>query len=202
VDIREKYKEYRSKAQDGDIILWSGTHLLARIIKACDDHYINDEGQDISDPAYYTHTSIMYWGKGKRLHNIDSWAKGITVVPASHRLKLYKDFCVLRPLMDHVLSRSTQIDHGLNWALEQWDAGVKYDYLTLPRIAIVKKTGIDLTGLGKRSKHICSEFTRQYSLKLGIEDYHRREHFTPQDHIRFNEGSFTVLFDEKILKKN
>ena len=102
--------------------------------------------------------------------------------------------------MHHVISPLEQIEHGLDFALEQWKANVPYDYFLLPRVALVKKTGIDLTGLGKISRFICSEFTQEFSLKLGIEDYYRKALFTPQDHIRHLGDGFELLFDNKIGK--
>ena len=192
--IKEKYNLYRSQAKDGDILLWRGTSLLARSIRFFDDHYIDDNGNKIKDPAYYTHSSLVYWGRGERLHNADSWSNGITVVPASYRVDYYKDFCVLRPKVDN----HAAIEDGINFALNKWQAHIPYDFFTLPRIALVKKTGIDISHLGSRSKFICSEFTKEFSLRIGVEDYFRRELFTPQDHIRFNNGGLEYLFTEKL----
>lgn len=194
MDIRAKYSAYRKEAKDGDILLWRGQGIMSRTIRFFDDNYVNDLGLKIEDKAYYTHSSLVYWGKGGRLHNADSWYNGITVVPASHRVEIYTDFCVLRPKN----IADSQIEHALNQALKKWDANIPYDYFLLPRIAVVKKTGIDITGLGKKKLNICSEFTQEFSLTLGIKDYYRKELFTPQDHLRLNEGSFEVLFDDKI----
>ncbi len=194
MNIREKYTNYRKEAQDGDIILWRGHGIMPGLIRFFDSSYINDEGHKVKDMAYFTHSSIVYWGRGDRLHNADSWYNGITVVPASHRVEIYYDFCVLRPIDISI----DQIEHGLNFALQKWDANIPYDYFMLPRIALIKKTGIDLTGLGKKAHYICSEFTQQFSLKLGIKDFFRKELFTPQDHLRHQNGGFEILFDNKI----
>lgn len=196
VHIRQKYANYRQNAKDGDILLWKGNSFLSRAIRFFDDRYINDEGEKVKDPAVWNHTSLVYWGRGERLHNADSWFNGITVVPASHRLDSYVDFCVLRPYMEHVVHPESQIEEALKFVLDEWKANVPYDYFTLPRIALIKRTGIDITGLGKKAHYICSEFTQAFTLRLGIDDYHRRELFTPQDHIRHNAGSFQLLYNE------
>lgn len=196
MNIRSKYSEYRKHAKDGDIILWRGNSITSRLIRYFDDFYINDEGDKIKDPAYYTHSSIVYFGKFGRLKNTESWYNGITVVPASHRVEIYTDFCVLRPKN----VSKVQIDHALRQALKKWDTNIPYDYFTLLRLAIIKKTGIDLTGLGKKAHYICSEFTQKYSLDLGIKDFYRRVLFTPQDHLRLNKDGFEVLFDDKLFK--
>lgn len=200
-DIREKYTQYRKQAKDGDILLWHGSGVMARIIRACDTWYLNDAGEKILDRAYYTHASIVLWGRGERLQNADSWSNGVDIVPLSDRIDFYNDFCVLRPKMQHVLSADDQMKVGIDFIMDKWQDHVKYDYMLLPRIALIKKTGIDITGLGKKQKVICSEFTRDFTFSLAIKDYFRRELFTPQDHIRFNAGSFEVLFDNKLMKK-
>ncbi len=200
-DIREKYQQYREVAKDGDILLWYGDKFMARAIRFFDDNYVSDAGEKIKDQAYYTHSSIIFWGRGKRLQNADSWYRGITVVPASDRVSYYNDFCVLRPKMNHVLDHETQMEVGIKWIMDKWESHVKYDYFNVPRVALIKKTGIDITGLAKRSDFICSEFTQAFTLILGIKDYYRRLIFTPQDHIRFNAGSFEVLFDNKLIVK-
>lgn|GEM_PF-3312061 len=204
MDIREKYNSYRKEAKDGDILLWNGNSLMAKLIRFFDDNYVDNEGNKVKDPAYYTHSSLVYWGRGQRLLNADSWYNGITVVPASHRIDVYRDFCVLRPKMDHLKPEQVlaQMDHALNSALKKWDANIPYDYFTTLRVAIIKKTGIDITGLGKRSKFICSEYTQRFTLELGIQDYFRGENaiFTPQDHLRFEQGSFELLFDDKLIQ--
>lgn len=197
MDLNAKYQAYRKDALDGDILLWRGNTLMNKLIRYFDDHYINDKGEKIKDPCYYNHASVVYWGKASRLLNCDSWSNGITVVPASHRVDFYLDFCVIRP--KESLESIAKLDRAINFALDEWTADVPYDHFTLLRIAIIKKTGIDITKLGSRSKYICSEFTQEFCAQFGIQDYKRLNLFTPQDHIRFNAGSFEVLFDDRKL---
>lgn len=199
--IQEKYDLYRPVAKDGDILLWHGNKIMARTIRFFDTNYINRAGEKVKDPAYYTHSSIAMWGRGNRLQNADSWSRGVTVLPMSDRINFYLDFCVLRPKLELIDPLNTGvIERGIEFIMDKWQAHVKYDYWTLPRVALIKKTGIDITGFGKKSHFICSEFTQAFCAEIGIKDYENLPIFTPQDHLRFHAGSLELLFDNKLIK--
>jgi len=192
--IKLKYDRYRLDAVDGDIILWKGNGLISNLIRKFDNFYINDDNIKIKNKAYYTHISFVHWHRD-RLENCDAWTNGITNVPMSHRIKQYKDFCVLRP------TNSSKIEYGIFKGLGDWESEIKYDYLKLLRLTIIKKFGIDITGLTNNSKQICSSFIQKYSENIGLNSYKFRKLLTPQDFIRFvNHGIYNneieILFND------
>jgi hypothetical protein len=172
-EIPKKYLENRDSLKSGDVILYRGTGFLAKTIQYFDD-------------AYYNHVGIVWkletGGEVEyRLLTLDMWSEGLTLKPLSFRMVGYEDFCVLRPKVS-----KTTIKTALNTAINEWEASdIKYDYLLLPRIALVKKTGIDLTGLGSRKKFVCSEFGQEYFTNIGIMSYADIKLITPQDFLRY-----------------
>lgn len=79
----EKYEKLRMQIKTGDIVLYRGNGVLARIIQWADHG------------AYYNHTGIAYW-LGERLFTIDAWSNGTQLVPMSRRMNAYEDFCIIR----------------------------------------------------------------------------------------------------------
>lgn len=184
MNVEEKYRHYRNVAKDGDILVFRGTSLLARLIRFFDDG------------AYYNHTGVVYWNRG-RLEMIDAWYGGVEKVPASKRVRQYRkgDFCVIRPSS---LFSPGYVDDGLMEINKRWQAETKYHYLMLLRIALIKKTGIDLTRLSKRTRTICSFLTRDYTNEVGIECYKYLHLITPHDFVRHaDEDEVKILFHDK-----
>ena len=175
----EKYDELRSKIKNGDLILYRGSSFLSRSIQYFDD-------------AYYNHIGVVWkLGDSDRLLTLDMWAEGLDLIPLSRRMDGYTDFCILRP-------KTTQkvIKHTIDELLKEWDGlDVKYDYWLLLRIALIKKTGIDITGLGKSKKFVCSEFAQEYVNKLGFDTYSDIKLITPQDFIRYIDENFDLIYD-------
>jgi hypothetical protein len=176
-----KCKEYyniRSEIKDGDLVLYRGSRLLAKSIQYFDD-------------AYYNHIGIVKW-IGNRLFTIDMWYEGIEILPLSRRIKGYKDFCVVRPK-----DKSPQlIDVSIDSVFEKVERDTQYDYFLLPRIAFYKKTGIDLVGMGKKSRFTCSELAQYFTNNLEINCYKSINLITPQDFIRHkDDNEVEILFD-------
>jgi len=193
--IEIKYELYRNTARNGDIILWKSNSLASDLIRYFDNFYINADDEKIKSPSYYTHISYVHWHRN-RLENCDAWYEGITNVPMSHRIKHYVDFCVIRP------TKINLVEHGINEGLNEWEAQVKYDYFRLLRIAIVKKTGIDITGLSNSKKYICSLFIQKYCENIGLKSYEFCKLMTPQDFIRFANRSIYKEEVEILLNDN
>lgn len=146
------------------------------------------------DKAYYNHIGVAWIPeKTDRILTLDMWSQGLDCVPLSRRMAGYKDFCILRPNVELI-----KIDAAISTVLEYWDGTpIKYDYTLLLRIALIKKTGIDITGLGKKKSYICSEFAQYYSSLLGFNLYSALDLITPQDFLRFyDESCFKILLDD------
>ena len=173
----EKYTEARPNLKNGDIILYSGNSLMAKSIK-------------YFDHAYYNHIGVV-WNAYERMLTMDMWSKGLTVTPLSNRINGYRDFCILRPKNINPFA----IEAALSSGLDLWEGNTKYDYTLLLRIAVIKKTGIDITGLGRKGRFICSEFVQNYCSNLGIHTFDEIELITPEDFIRYiDTEKFDVLY--------
>lgn len=182
MDIKEKYKQARPFIRHGDIVLFRGKHLLAKAIQ-------------FFDSAYYNHAGVVF-KVGERLMIIDSNRKGVKPDFLSERMNGYTDFCILNPMRT-----DTEINFALNEALERGDNRTKYDFLLLPRIAILKKLKVDFTGWGSENRDTCSEFARYYANALNIRCYKNVPLISPQDFIRYRDVTeLNLLFDDQLLK--
>lgn len=177
--INDKYSFVRNDIRNGDIILYRGDGILAKLIRFFDE-------------SYYTHIGIVWKHEGSnRLLTLDMWSNGISLVPLSRRIDRYVDFCVLRPKVTKKMTSS-----AINTLLKQWDGEeINYDTALLLRIAIIKKTGVNITGIGESDKFICSELVQQYTDILGFDEYSDIKLITPQDFLRhLNSSNINLLF--------
>lgn len=168
--IQERYNTIRDSIKDGDIFLFRGTSFLAHLIRFFDD-------------AYFTHAGIAYWQYG-RVMIIDSNAKGVRPDFISERIEEYIDFSILR-----MNTTPDKIREGMIKAFEKADAGIQYDFILLLKIAIYRKTGINIAQFGRNSCDICSEWARRVSVLCGIKCYSQdvkqlQDFITPEDFIR------------------
>jgi len=196
ITIAEKYKNVRSDINNGDIILFRGTHLLARIIHWGDA--MKDEGGNWHN-AYYNHCALVF-KKGERLLTIDSVAKGVQPHFLSELMRDYVDFCIIRP----TVFSGSQFDDAVNKAIDRAEQKIKYDFWMLPKIGLYRRFGWDNKDLGSADRDTCSEFTggRYAANSLGITSYkeiiEKQGFITGEDHIRYINNQAKVLFDDKI----
>jgi hypothetical protein len=174
-----KYAKDRASIKHGDIILFRGSSLLAKLIM-------------YFDSAYYTHVGVVFEIAGRKMI-IDSNGKGVHPDFLSDRIRSYKDFCIVRP------TSSVNVYDAMTQAFNRGDIGTKYDFALLLRIAAIRKTGINITSLGSAGRDICSEFARFYSSFIA-DTYRSLELITPQDFIRHSkdDNNFSVLFNDHI----
>lgn len=62
--------------------------------------------------------------------------------------------------------------------------------------AMIKATRVDITGLGKSSKFICSEFAQKYCNYLGLKTYSNLKVITPEDFRRFMDENFEIIAND------
>lgn len=174
----ENYSSVREQIKDGDLFLSKGSSFLSKSIM-------------YFDKAKYSHIGMVKC-MGDRLWAIDMWYYGIEVVPLSRRIMTQKEFCILRPKN----KTHEELNIGLEKIIGSVETYTKYDYFLLPRIALYKKTGINLGVLGERSRFICSELAQYYTNSLKIRCYEDIELITPFDFLRHkNDDEIEVLFD-------
>lgn len=178
--VPAKYTVHRNDIKNGDIILYSGSSFIASAIK-------------YFDSAYYNHAGIVWIPENSgRVLTLDMWSGGLDCIPLSRRMAGYKDFCVLRPKV-----AQEDLDKAVYSALSMWDGrNVKYDFLILLRIAIVKKTGIDITNLKEKDTFICSQFAQYFTQLLHLHNYDNLSLITPQDFLRYIDENYEVLFND------
>lgn len=176
----EKYNKLRDEIKNGDMLLYRGSSFLAK-------------GIQYFDKAYYNHIGVVWRPENMdRVLTLDMWSNGLNCLPVSRRMDGYKDFCILRPKVS-----DDKIKASISIAMEKWDgADIKYDNQLILRVAMIKKTGIDITGLGKKDKFICSEFIQYYCDLLGLKTYSNLNLITPEDFRRFIDDNFELLYDE------
>jgi len=181
MNIKEKYQQARPYISNGDVVLFRGKHLLAKLIQYFDD-------------AYYNHIGVVFESEN-HFFILDSNRKGVAPDFLSERINGYADFCILSP------KRSPEeINKALDVAFDRGDVGTKYDFLLLPRIAIQKKFGFDIKKWGSQDRDICSEFTRFYTNALNLKCYKDIPLITPQDFIRHRDKEeVSLLFNDSIV---
>lgn len=174
----KEYYNVRSEFKDGDIILYRGHGFMSKSIQ-------------YFDSAYYNHVGIVKW-IGSRLFTIDMWTRGIEIIPVSRRMNEYDEFCIIRPK-----NKSLDITNlAIESVFEKVERDTHYDYFLLPRVAFLKKTGIDLVGMGKKDRFICSELVQYFTDNLNINCYKEIDLITPQDFIRYkDENEVEILHD-------
>lgn len=181
MNIQEKYTNARPHIKNGSIILFRGDKLIAKLIQ-------------YFDGAYYNHIGIVFESEG-HLMIIDSNREGVKPDFLSERIRKYSDFCLLPPQRS-----DEEINKAMDKAFDRGDEGTKYDFFLLPRIAIIKKLKIDITGLGSEKRDICSEFVRYYTDSLNINCYKNISLITPQDFIRYRDNQeVSLLFNDSII---
>jgi hypothetical protein len=174
--IQEKYKRIRPLIKDGDLVLFHGTKLLAKIIQNC-------------DKSYFNHIGIVLESH-KGLFILDSQSNGVECDRLSERISDYKkgNFCVIQSLED------INTDEAMEELFKRQDMKeVFYDYGNGFKELMNRKFGCNFK-IGKSdSKDICSDFVYEYALSTNkIVPFQNRVAF-PQDYIRHRNDNKTIL---------
>jgi hypothetical protein len=176
MNIEEKYQTIRPSIKDGDLVLFRGTKLLAKIIQNC-------------DKAYFNHIGIVMETHGALLI-VDSQAEGVVADRLSKRIKDYKngDFCV-------ILSIEKVLDAELDRIMERQDKkDILYDYGNGFKELMNRKFGWNLKIKANEDKDICSDFVYEYALRNKfILPFENRVAF-PMDYIRHRDKDNTLVF--------
>lgn len=170
--IHDKYRKLRSLINDGDLILFHGTGLVARTIQA-------------SDSSYYNHIGVVFKKLGA-LYIVDANANGVQADRLSRRINKYRkggDFTIVKPLRT-----SQEIETALTRLLTRSDEKtIKYDFANGIKELLNRKFGFSLVVKADESHDICSDFVSQYQIDLNIvveEFKHLRVSF-PEDTLRY-----------------
>lgn len=169
--IIEKYERLRPSIEDGDLILFHGTGLVASIIQNC-------------DKAYYNHIGIIF-KKSNALFIVDANGNGVQADRLSYRISKYKEgnFTVVRPLCFR-----EDIDIALSRILRRSDKKtIKYDFWNGFKELMNRKFNWGLKIELDESHDICSDFVSEYQLDLGLlnKDFIKVRISFPEDTVRY-----------------
>jgi len=180
MDIQEKYNKLRPLIKDGDIIIFQGTGIIAKLIQFCDKSWAN-------------HTGIIFKSHGA-LFIEDSNANGVQSDRLSWRIKNYKggDFKILRPNVEKILLHD-ELSNLLMRGDTKW---IQYDFINgakeLSNRLLKTKFKIKLDN----EHSICSAYDANYAIKLGLvtEKFSSLVIVFPEDYLRYinNEKAFII----------
>lgn len=174
--IQEKYQATRKFIKDGDLILFRGTRLLARIIQNCDS-------------AYFNHIGIVYESHGA-LFIIDSQSSGVVSDRLSKRISDYNggDFCVIQ-------SRDEISDQALDaLMMRQDEKNILYDYGNGFKELLNRKFGWNLKIKPSEKRDICSDFVYEYATRNKMIYQFKNRVAFPMDYIRHRNKDTTVVY--------
>ncbi len=184
--ISEKYKRFRSQIKDGDWIVFSGTGMVASIIREADED------------SFASHIGRVVKIKN-RLLIIDSNAKGNHPEWLSTRIEGYydnSDFVIIRSNVEEDVLQSNIID----FINESDDARTKYDFRNGIKEMLNRAFGLKLKIKLRGKYNICSQSVRKSfeALNMGTLQFNLLSIAFPQDYIRFrNEFTTELLFEGK-----
>jgi hypothetical protein len=167
--IKEKYARLRPDIKQGDLILFRGKRLLAKIIQESDSN------------AYYNHIGVVGEICGA-LFIIDSNANGVHPERLSERVEGYSDFTILRSE-----NNSRAINKALTKLLKKHDnVDIKYDFINGAKALFNRWFGLKFKTKKIYNRDICSMFVLPYALDLEmvfpLKDMN--DLFFPQDYFR------------------
>lgn len=178
--ITDKYKKNRHLIQHGDFILFSGTGIVASVIKEADD-------------SKMSHIGLVIEVCGRFLI-IDSNARGNHPEWLSSRVESYNpdsDFCILRSLKN-----KTDIDKAMNnFMIQSDDERTKYDFKNGIKELLNRQFGFNFKIKLDNKHHICSESVRKASeeLQMMYKAFSDKPIVFPQDYIRYRNVINTKL---------
>jgi hypothetical protein len=178
--INEKYKRVRPLIKDGDLILFHGTGILARLIRLCDS-------------AYYNHIGVVIEKLGS-LYIVDSNASGVQADRLSWRIKKYSrggNFIIIQPTE---IDSNNELEALLKKADVKW---IKYDYINGAKELINRAFGLSLRIIKRDEHDICSDYVSDYADNRELVNnlFIRRPIQFPQDYIRYRNLATTKIIN-------
>jgi len=180
--ILEKYKRLRPLIKDGDIILFHGTSIMARIIQWC-------------DKSYYNHVGVVVEKLGA-FYIVDANASGVQADRLSWRIKKYKrgTFIIIQPTVTDYI-----VEDELKSLLRRVDVKwVKYDFWNGFKELVNRKFNWNLKITYNDDADICSDTTANYTMSLQmvlIEKFIKLRIAFPQDYIRYRNLDHTKIIN-------
>lgn len=172
MNIIKKYQSNRHLIQHGDFILFSGTGIVASLIKEADKSKMSHIGLviEVCD----------------RFLIIDSNAKGNHPEWLSTRVESYRDnsdFCVIRSTK----SKEKITEAMNNFMIQSDDERTKYDFKNGIKELFNRWFGFNFKIKLDNKHHICSQSVRKTaeSLDMMYKAFESKDIVFPQDYIRY-----------------
>ena len=170
--IQEKYNRIRPQIEGGDLILFRGTKLLAKLIQWCDDSYFN-------------HIGVVVEQYGA-LFIVDANGDGVQADRLSQRINSYKkyaDFTILKPLASEY-----RIEEAMHNLLKRSDNNtIKYDFNNGAKELFNRKFNPSFKiNENSEKRAICSSNVFKYAISLDMvtSGFRTLRIAFPQDYIR------------------
>lgn len=168
---KDKYLRLRPQIEQGDLILFHGKKVLARVIQESDGN------------AYFNHVGVVGEIAGA-LFIIDSNAIGVKPERLSDRIYSYDngDFAILKPNKTKI-----EVTQALaNLLIKADEKKYKYDFFNGIKAVLNRWFGFKFKTYDDPNRKICSMFVLPYALELDmvkpLDDMNNL--FFPQDYIR------------------
>lgn len=175
--INQKYSRLRSMIKDGDIILFHGTGIIAKIIQFC-------------DKSYYNHVGIVF-DKCGALYIVDANENGVQADRLSYRINKYRkggNFTIVKPLAEN-----SDIQFALSKLLKRSDSKtIKYDFMNGVKELFNRLFNMHLKVDLDESR---SDFVSSYQSELGMlnEDFKKVRIAFPEDTIRYKTENVQII---------
>lgn len=180
MDINEKYEKIRPLIKDGDFILFSGTGIVASIIREADDSKISHIGRVVEL-------------KGRFLI-IDSNADGNHPEWLSTRIERYRDDS------DFMIIRSTKSQEEIYKNVKDFiwrsdDERTMYDFKNGIKELINRKFGFKFKIKLDVKHNICSQSVRKdyEALEMGTTQFIELPIAFPEDYLRYRNRATTEV---------
>jgi hypothetical protein len=178
--INDKYKRVRPLIKDGDLILFHGTGLMARIIQLC-------------DRCHYNHIGVVIEKLGA-LYIVDSNESGVQADRLSWRINKYRrggNFIVIQPTKE-------DSNNDLGALLKRADANwIRYDYFNGLKELVNRAFGLNFRITNRDEHDICSDYVSGYAIRRNLVNnlFIRKSIQFPQDYIRYRNLATTKIIN-------
>lgn len=179
--IQEKYDRDRHLLKNGDLILFSGTGPVAKIIRWCDR---NKDGSK----AKHSHIGVIIEKHGA-LFIVDANASGVQADRLSYRVKGYHkeaSFTVIRSNKP-----PTHLDYQMGLLLHKSDdKWIKYDFKNGIKELANRRFGWHLPIYLNDNKDICSDYVSRFAVDLMMvtKGFMDKKIVFPEDYMRYKDS--------------
>lgn len=178
--ILQKYNRLRSSIKHGDLLLFHGTGIVAKIIQNC-------------DKSYWNHVGVVV-EINEALFIVDANASGVQADRLSWRINKYRkggDFCIIQSFVANEI-KNIHLTELLKRSDEKW---IKYDFYNGAKELANRKFGLKLPINIDEDRDICSDYVSRYAIgaKFVNSSFNELKIAFPEDYYRFMNNETTMV---------